>query len=122
MAEYIQNSGPHPAGHPIYGSTGTFRALANSTIRINANTGVSPVQLPNAPAGSYQIRVKNKGTADAYIQDGPSTITTAVPTTTVAGGQGVAAGATEVFTVEGSYLAVIGSSTPDIEVTVGYGQ
>src|SRR5690349_19920476 len=99
-----------------------FKPAAGSTTLVNANTGGSPVAVSVASGtGEYQVRVRNKGTADAYVEFGGAAVTAAAPAAGTPGSLGVAAGAVAILTVKGTYVAVQSSSTPSIEITVGEG-
>ena len=110
-------------------SAGTaFRpAGANSTIYLTGNTGATAAALlPNTPSvGSFQVRVRNKGTADLYIAFGPNanTTVTAPVSNGAAGALGVTASEIEVITVPASntYVAITSSVTANVEITTGYG-
>jgi hypothetical protein len=101
-----------------------FKATPASTKRITAATGASPVLIDGDPLGrDYQVRVRNYSAVDVHVEfHTSSTGTASLPVANgAAGSVGVAAGATEVFTVKGNYVAVISSGAIAVEVTPGYG-
>ena len=101
-----------------------FRPAPGSTIRITASTGATPAPLVGLPAGGGgQARVRNRGSVEAYVEFGGTTVTAAVPGAT-GGSMGIAAGGVEVFTVQQTerHIAVaVESGTPSVEVTCGSG-
>ena len=106
-----------------------FRAVPNSTLRLNAATvlGAAPT-LANLPAGSgTQVRIYNRGSVPVSIEFGAKA-DMALPVLPVAGGapgaQSIPPGAVEVQTLQQGqrHVAIaVASGAPDIEITTGSG-
>lgn len=102
-----------------------FRPNAAATIRLSAVTGAgAAVRVAGAPAGGgCQVRVRNRGTGEVYVQFGKADVVATVPGPG-AGSAGIAAGAVEYWTVQQSehFVAIaVESGTPAIEITTGTG-
>lgn len=102
-----------------------FRPNAAATLRIGAVTAPgAAIRLAGAPAGGgCQVRVRNRGAGEVYVQFGKADVVAIVPGATP-GSAGIAAGAVEYWTVQQSehFVAVaVESGTPLIEVTTGTG-
>jgi hypothetical protein len=99
-----------------------FRAAAGKTKNIDVSSSNQSVKLWETGEATKQVRVKNSGTADAFIAFGSSTI---AATTTL--DMPVGPGVTEVFTVSSNngaplYAAAIAAgSTGKIYFTPGVG-
>lgn len=103
----------------------SFKAFENSTVivALNSSSGATRKQFYASTPGA--IRVRNKGSVDAYFVTGSNVAGTAatVPTASVAGSQGISAGATETFRPNGNYMAGVTATgtSADLEVTPGEG-
>jgi hypothetical protein len=101
-----------------------FRPNRLSTAIINAagSTDLASIM----PHGSgCQLRVRNAGAVDVYVEFGSAGVTAAAPSVGVPGSMGIAAGAVEVFTLQQTerWIAVaVASGSPLVEVTVGVGE
>lgn len=105
-----------------------FRANPGSTLRIAAATGAgaSP-KLPGFPeGGGCQVRVRNRGTVEAFIEFGnkPTVAAAAAVAGGASGSLGLAPGAVEVWSLDFTqrFVAVaVETGTPAIEITAGFG-
>lgn len=102
-------------------------SVASRSYRFDLTTTASTAArlAANIDSPSVQVRIRNRGSHDAYVGFGnASNFAVTVPAVGVPGtGTGIAAGGVEVFTVPGNayWSFVAGSSTTIIEITVGVG-
>ncbi|KQP64046.1 hypothetical protein ASF41_22065 [Methylobacterium sp. Leaf111] len=102
-----------------------FRPNAAATLRLSAVTVAgTAVRLAGAPSGSgCQVRVRNRGTVEVFIQFGKADVVAAIPGAS-GGSAGIAPGAVEYWTIQQSehFVALaVESGTPSVEITTGVG-
>jgi len=102
-----------------------FRPNAAATLRIGAVTAAgTAIRLAGLPAGGgCQVRVRNRGTGEIFVQFGKADVVATIPGA-VPGSAGIAPGAVEYWTLQDSehFVALaVESGTPSVEITTGNG-
>ena len=102
-----------------------FRANPASTLLVSAATAAGgAINLSGAPVGGpCTVRVRNKGTVDAYVEFGKASVVATVPGATP-GSLSLAPGAVEFFSLDHGqkFVAVaVATGAPSVEVTTGNG-
>ena len=102
-----------------------FRPNAAATLRLSAVTGPGAAgRLAGAPAGGgCQVRVRNRGAGEVFVQFGKADVVASVPGAS-GGSAGIAAGAVEYWTLQQTehFVALaVETGTPSVEITTGNG-
>lgn len=107
-----------------------FRPNRASTALLNA-VGATDFSAIMPHGGPCQVRVRNTGSVDVYVEVGPAGVVAAPPVAGAGsalgtpGSMGIVAGGVEVFSLQQTerWIAIaVASGSPLVEVTVGVGE